>query len=428
MMTNRKTSMITLGLFGLFFLSWLFPSSKTNFLSILSDAQALQEVSPTGFFPKQSLDKKELVDAQTKFGLDLFSTLMTKETGKNIVVSPSNIALALSMLYNGASGKTQQEMAGALAVKGINLEAFNQANFALEKSRQTDDHQLQLKIAHSLWARQGFSFRYQFLKNNREYYQAQITNLNFESPESMGIINRWMKETTQGKIGEVVEKINPHDVIFLINAIYFKGVWQTEFDQKLTKEKPFYLSNGQNKKVSFMYRDGEYDYFENSQFQLISLPYAKNRFSLEVFLPKEGISLESISQKLTVGQWKKWMSQLNKKEGILQLPRFNLSYEVDLKNTLESLGMASIFSLSKANFSQLTSENAYVSAIKHKTLVEVDEKGTQPAPMSPLQVKATSVSTSEDKFNMVVNRPFLCIIRDQKTQTIVFIGVITEPG
>ena len=428
MMTNRKTSLVTLGLLGLFFLSWFVPSSKTNFLSILSDAQAVQEVSPTGFFPKKSLDKRQLVNAQTQFGFKLFSTLMRKEPGQNIFVSPPSIALALSMLYNGASSKTQKEMAATLAIKGINLEAFNQANLTLKNSLQTvKDDRVKLKVANFLWARQGFSFRYQFLKNNREYYQAQITNLNFDSSEAVGIINRWIQDKTQGKITEVIDKINPQDVLFLINTIYFKGIWQVEFDKRLTKPKPFYLSNVHRKIFSFMYREGQYNYFEDSQFQAISLPYGKGRFSLDIFLPKQGVSLDSIVETLTVEQWKKWIGQLRKQEGILQLPRFNLSYEVDLKKALESLGMSTMFSSSEANFSQLTSSKVYVASVKHKTLVEVNEQGTESAADSSIGVRVTSVFPSEDKFNMIVDRPFLCMIRDHQTETILFMGVIAEP-
>lgn len=429
MMTNRKkTSMVTFGFLGLFLLSWFIPSSKTQVLNILADAQAVQEVSPKLFFPKKSLDKEQLVNTQTQFGFKLFSSLAQQDSGQNVFVSPLSVSLALSMLYNGASGQTQQEMSAALEIEGVNLEAFNRANQTLEKSLLSDDYGVQLAVANSLWAKQGVPFRYQFLKDNREYYQAQITNLDFESSESVGIINRWVEDNTQGKITDIIDQVNPQDVLFLINAIYFQGVWQVEFDQNLTAEQPFYLSNGSSINSPFMSREGKYAYFETSQFQAISLPYGGGRYSLEIFLPKEDSSLEILLPQLTAARWKKWMGKLREQEGSLQLPRFSLSYEVDLKKALESLGMSTVFEPSSANFSKLTSHQVYVNGVKHKTLVEVNEKGTESAATSSVGVRVTSVFPSEDQFSMVVNRPFLCMVRNHKTGTILFMGIVEKPN
>ena len=313
-MMNRKTLIATFGFLSLFVLSWFIPSSKIQVLSILADAQALQEVSPKIFFPKKSLSKEKLVNAQMKFGFKLFSTLAKQNSEQNIAVSPVSIALALSMLYNGASGATQQEMSSVLVIKGVNLNAFNHANKTLEKSLETNDYRGQLAIANSLWTRQGFSFRYQFLKTNQEYYQAQITNLDFKSSESAGIINRWVKDKTQGKIPQIVEQISTEDVLFLVNAIYFKGVWQVEFEPHLTEQQPFYLSNNQVIQFPLMSREGKYRYLETSEFQAISLPYTGERFSLEIFLPQPDKEIKDLVSQLTVGQWKKWMGQFREQQ------------------------------------------------------------------------------------------------------------------
>ncbi|BAP17477.1 serpin family protein [cyanobacterium endosymbiont of Epithemia turgida] len=427
-MTNRKTLITTFGFLGLFFLSWFIPSSKIQVLSILADAQALQEVSPKIFFLNKSLDKEKLVNAQIKFGFKLFSTLARQNSEQNIAVSPVSLALALSMLYNGASGTTRQEMSGALGIKGVDLNAFNYANKTLEKSLKTNDYRGQLAIANSLWTRQGFSFRYQFLKTNQEYYQAQITNLNFDSSESVGIINRWVKDKTLGKIPQIIEQISNEDVLFLANAIYFKGVWQIEFDPHLTTQQPFYLSNDRVIKFPLMSREGKYRYFETSDFQAVSLPYAGERFSLEIFLPRPDKNLKDLVSQLTISQWKKWIGQFREQQGRLKLPRFSLSNEIDIEKALIYLGMSTIFEQSSANFSKLTSRQVYVNRIRHKTLVEINEKGTHSAVTSSFRARMTSVFLPEEQFTMIVNRPFLCTIRDHKTNAIIFMGVVKNPN
>jgi serpin B len=423
-MTNRKTLITTFGFLGLFFLSWFIPSSKIQVLSILADAQALQEVSPKIFFLNKSLDKEKLVNAQIKFSFKLFSTLVRQNSEQNISVSPVSLALALSMLYNGASGTTREEMSGALGIKGVDLNAFNYANKTLEKSLKTNDYRGQLAIANSLWTRQGFSFRYQFLKTNQEYYQAQITNLNFDSSESVGIINRWVKDKTLGKIPQIIEQISNEDVLFLVNAIYFKGVWQIEFDPHLTTQQPFYLSNDRVIKFPLMSREGKYRYFETSDFQAVSLPYTGERFSLEIFLPRPDKNIKDLISQLTVSQWKKWIGQFREQQGRLKLPRFSLSNEIDIEKALMHLGMSTIFEQSSANFSKLTSRQVYVNRIRHKTLVEINEKGTQSAVTSSFRARMTSVFLPEEQFTMIVNRPFLCTIRDHKTNAIIFMGVV----
>lgn len=427
-MKNRKTFSTTFGFLGLFFLSWFIPSFKIQVLSILADAQALQEVSQKIFFLNKSLDKEKLVNAQIKFAFKLFYTLARQNSEQNIAVSPVSLALALSMLYNGASGTTRQEMSGALGVKGVDLNAFNYANKTLEKSLKTNDYRGQLTIANSLWTRQGFSFRYKFLKTNQEYYQAQITNLNFDSSESVGIINRWVKDKTLGKITQIIEQISNEDVLFLVNAIYFKGVWQIEFDPHLTTQEPFYLSNDRVIKFPLMSREGKYRYFETSDFQAVSLPYTGERFSLEIFLPRADKNLKDLVSQLTVSQWKKWIGQFREQQGRLKLPRFSLSNEIDIEKALMYLGMSTIFEQSSANFSKLTSRQVYVNRIRHKTLVEINEKGTQSAVISSFRARMTSVFLREEQFTMIVNRPFLCTIRDHKTNAIIFMGVVKKPN
>ncbi|GBF81389.1 serpin family protein [Aphanothece sacrum] len=426
-MRNQQAITATMGFLCLFSLTLFFPLSKTRVLSILPDAQAVQEVSPTVLFPKKSLNQGQLVNTQTEFGFKLFSTLTKVRGGENIFISPSSIALSVSLLYNGSRGNTQQEIASLLDVEGVDIDALNQSNQTLLKEINTNHNKVELVMANSVWAKQGFSFRYQFLKDNQKYYDTKITNLNFTSSESLGIINRWVQDKTQGKIQNIMNKLSHDDTLFLINAVSFQGDWQVNFDKNLTTDQPFNLSNGHQKIYPFMSRQGQYKYWENSVFQTVNIPYGDGRFSLYLFLPKPNKTIKDIIGQLTVNNWSKWLNKFSKKTGLVQIPRFHIEYEVDLKNTLKSLGVSTIFKQSDANFSALSSRPAYIDGIKHKTLLKMNETGTNSPSFNPLDLKLKPLFSAKNQFSMVLNRPFISAIRDNKTDTILLIGSIIEP-
>lgn len=400
--------------------------SRLNNMALATHPDSSSKFSDMSLAPKQANPNGKLVSANTQFGFRLFSEMVKTSKNQNVFFSPASVAIALSMLYNGASGATQQEMATAMALGGIDLGAINAANQSLRGSLQNADPKVQLSIANSLWARQGFSFRHQFLKNTRQFYQAQVTNLDFASPDAVGIINLWVEESTQGKIAQIVDRINPDDVMFLINAIYFKGTWTNPFDKTQTAQQPFYLSDGTSKRHPLMSRQGNYRYYENQQFQAVSLPYGNGRLSLYVFLPKQNSDLDAFLGQLNAQNWNQWLSQFQNQKGVVKIPRFKLEYEIELKNALATLGMKTMFEGTKAEFTALTSEPVRVDRVKHKTLVEVNEEGTEASAATSVGVQANSAALS-NPFSMIVERPFFCTIRDEQTGTIVFMGAIVDP-
>lgn len=371
-----------------------------------------------------SIDTK-LVSANTKFGFKLFSQLLVKDNNKNIFVSPSSIAFALAMTYNGANGSTQEAMAKALELKGMNLQEINSNYADLKASLENPDSQVTLNIANSLWADKNTSFKPDFIQNNQDFYQAKLTNLNFADAESPSIINNWVQENTQGKINKIVDKIEPEQVLYLLNAIYFKGSWTKEFEQDKTAEFPFYLSSGEEKQHPMMSQSGDYKYYETENFQAVSLPYGDGRVSFYVFLPKQNSNLESFYESLNAANWEKWMSQFALRNGELRLPRFKMDYEATLNDALSALGMEEAFT-NNANFSQM-GNNLKISQVKHKTFVEVNEEGTEAAATTSVGIQLTSAKPPQKPFEMIVNRPFFCTIRDNQTGTILFMGSIAEP-
>ncbi|BAY86499.1 serpin family proteinase inhibitor I4 [Calothrix parasitica NIES-267] len=393
--------------------------------SALAESQAPKSELPVAD-KSASIDTK-LVSANTKFGFNLFSQLLVKDNNKNIFVSPSSIALALAMTYNGADGSTKEVMAKALELQGLNLQQVNSNYAELKKSLENPDPKVNLNIANSLWADQNVNLKSDFIQNNQEFYQAKVANLDFADSDTPNKINSWVKENTQGKIEKIVDKIDPNQVLFLLNAIYFKGSWKQEFDQEKTAQLPFYLLSGEEKQHPMMSQSGDYKYYESEKFQAVSLPYGENgRVSFYVFLPKQDSDLNSFYDSLNAANWEKWMSQFALRNGSLRLPRFKMDYEATLNDALSALGMEEAFT-NNANFSEM-GNNLKISQVKHKTFVEVNEEGTEAAATTSVGIALTSAQIPSQKpFRMIVDRPFFCAIRDNQTGTVLFMGSIVEP-
>jgi serpin B len=369
----------------------------------------------------------KLVNANNKFGFKLFSEIQKAEgSKKNIFISPSSLAIALAMTYNGASGYTQQAMAKTLEFQGMSLAEINSNYAALKSLLENPDANVQLNIANSLWVNQDVSLRRDFLKRNQDFYQAKVANLDFQDASALSTINNWVNDNTSGKINKIVDRIEPNSVLFLINAIYFKGQWTDKFDKNQTAEYPFYSASGQQKLHPMMSQTGKYKYYENEQFQAVSLPYGKDgKVSFYIFLPRQNSNLKTFYQNLNAENWKKWVEKFQSRDGFIRLPRFKTDYEVTLNDALKALGMQVAFN-NQANFSGI-GENLAISEVKHKTFVEVNEEGTEAAAATSVGIVVTSFPQKPEPFRMIVNRPFFCAIRDNQTGSILFMGSILEP-
>lgn len=368
----------------------------------------------------------KVVAANTQFSFKLFSELLKRQPNDNIVVSPSSVAIALGMTYNGANGNTQQAMARTLGLQGISLDEINQTNAALSTTLENADPQVQLTIANSLWAGEGKPIKPEFRQNIQNFYGTLIQNLNFADPTAASIINDWVQKSTNNKINEIVVSgdIGLNTVFVLIDVIHFLGSWTYPFPKEATAERPFTLLDGTQKQHPMMFQEGYYSvrYYENELFQAIELPYGSGRLNMYVFLPHLGVSLNQFYDNLNVENWEKWMKQFNYDEAplLIGLPRFKVEYDIDLKETLKALGMEIIFG-QDADFSAMTPNFVSISQVKHKTFIEVNEEGTEAS-------GATAVSVSRGSpRKIIVNRPFFCAIRDNETGTLLFMGVIVDP-
>ncbi|MFO7295789.1 MAG: serpin family protein [Clostridia bacterium] len=380
--------------------------------------------------PAKEVDER-LVQANTRFAFKLFKQLIEQQPHENVFISPTSIAMALAMTYNGADGETKEAMAKALEVQGIDIEDFNKAYADLKTILQNPDPAVQVVIANSLWARKGMSFYDDFLNTNKKFYGAEIQELDFNLPDASKIINNWVRKQTKDKIDKIVgDVIPPETIMYLINALYFKGNWTNEFDPKLTREEAFFLSDGTQKAHPIMFQGGKkYPYYKGENFQAVSLPYGNGRVSMVVFLPDEGVDLMEFCSSITLEKWQEWMNSLSETQGDVGLPKFKLEYEVELKEALKALGMEVAFDPGKANFGKMhpiaPGANVYLSSVKHKTFVETNEQGTEASGVTAVEVTLTSLPL--DNFNMIVNRPFFFVIRDNETGTLLFMGAIVDP-
>ena len=377
--------------------------------------------------PRPTTMNPKLVSANTQFGFKLFAAIAEQQPQRNVFISPSSVAIALAMVYNGANGKTQQEMATVLALRGMDIATLNQANADLQAWLENPDPQIKLAIANSLWANQEVAFQPDFIQRNQRFYQAELTRLNFTDPGAAATINRWVGQKTQGKITEIVDRLDADDVMVLINAIYFKGNWSRQFDPKQTTMAPFYPVNGDRKDHPFMAQSGEYRYLDHAQFQGVMLPYGEQRrMSMVILLPKPNSSLAQLQRQLTATNWETWMAQFRNRQGSIQVPRFKLAYETELTRILAQLGMPTAFSR-QADFSGMSTVRTHIDAVKHKTFVDVNEEGTEAAAVTSIGIRATSIAPMDEPFRMTVDRPFFCAIRDNQTGSVLFMGAITNP-
>jgi serpin B len=370
-----------------------------------------------------------VVTANAKFGFNLFNEIRKTEQDKNIFISPFSVSIALAMALNGASGETEQVMVNTLQLQGLDSESINAGYAGLRQTLLTSDPKVILTIANSLWARQDVPFKPDFLQRNTQFFGAEISTLDFTDPNTLKTINQWVNTNTNGKISKILDEINPDAVLFLINAIYFKGIWQTEFDPLHTRDGDFHLATGGEKQVAMMTRTGDYRYYQNYEenFHAISLPYGDGRISMYIFLPRRESNLNTLLDNLNAESWENWMSQFREQEVLLVMPKFKLEYEKTLNTPLVSLGMDIAFAPGLADFSRMATleilgKNLYIGEVLHKAVVEVNEEGTEAAAVTSVGIRATSAPPA-----FMANRPFFFAIHDNETKTVLFMGTVVDP-
>ena len=376
--------------------------------------------------PQLNLPAKalELIDANNAFGLELFKKLYNSyPDDENIFISPTSVSLALAMTYNGAREETKAAFEECLQVQGLSVDEINESYKSLMDGLMGLDPDVILKIANSIWYRQGFDVLQDFIDVNVQYYNAQVSALDFNSPSALNTINGWVADNTNNKITSIIDNIPDETVMYLINAIYFKGVWKYTFDVGNTHNLPFYNEDGTIPEIPTMMLKGDLNKSTNNLFSAVELPYGNENYSMVLILPNDNVPLGDVVTSLNSANWSTWTESFEQSNALeIYLPRFTFEYEKTLNDVLSSLGLGIAFSPSEADFTGINPEgNLFISLVKHKTFVEVNEEGTEAAAVTIVGIDLGSIG---DGNTVHFNKPFLFAIKEKTTNAIVFIGKI----
>ena len=314
-------------------------------IGIISFSCELNETGP----PLKVLDlderSLELLQYGNDFGLELFAEVM-KEAGEdeNVMVSPLSVALALGMTYNGSAGTTRDAMEETLRLKGLTDVEINDGYKEIIDQLLDLDPKVIMEIANSIWYREGFEVETEFINTNKEHFYAEIRELDFSRPDAKDIINQWVSDHTNELIEEIINSIPPQAVMYLINAIYFKGTWTYEFDPEDTEQRTFVTGDGTEISAEAMRQETTLNYFSNDKLQLVELPYGGEQYSMLVFLPGINYTCEDILADLNRPNLSSWTEQFSEANVLVQLPRFKFEFFKKLKDPLSEMGMGVAFS------------------------------------------------------------------------------------
>jgi serpin B len=370
----------------------------------------------------------ELAARGNTFGFKLFRKIISQEEDTNIFISPLSVSMALGMTLNGANGDTEEAMEHTLELTGLTSEEINEGYRNLIDFLLSLDPNVRFGIANSIWTKLGFPIQGEFLNVNRDYFDAEVRELDFGDPASVDIINGWVNEKTNGKIEKVLEdEIPPDMVMYLINALYFKGAWTTEFDPENTFDFPFYLSDGTTMKCKMMARaDSSALYLRSVDFQAVELPYGNGDYSMIILLPNWDVSLDQLVAGLSDDNWSAWMASLTPTEVELFIPKFKIEYDLTMNDVLEALGMTIAFDPYRADFTGMNPCNClYLDFVQHNTFVEVNEEGTEAAAVTTVGIGYTGIGPTTPVF--MADRPFAFAIRDRCSGSILFMGKVARP-
>jgi len=377
--------------------------------------------------PVRPLTKNEsaIVAADNTFGLGLFRALDRDKRTANVIVSPLSISMALGMTLNGARGATADSMRATLALEGLTQEEINAAYRSLIDLLRSVDPKVTFEIANSIWHRPELTVLPSFTDVNRQYFDAEVTALDFDSPDALNRINGWVSTKTHGKIPTIIDEIPRDMVMYLINALYFKGSWTTEFDPDSTQRAEFTMSSGAKRPIDLMLRSGKFMYHRDATLQAVDLPYGFDRYTMTVLLPNAGVDMASVVDGLDDAAWNRIVTGLDSSDGMVMLPRMKLAWEETLNDWLERMGMSLAFS-DRADFSGIDPAGGLaISEVRHKTYIEVDEEGTEAAAVTSVGISRTSLP---ETFMMRMDRPFLFAIREKSSGAIMFIAKVMDPS
>lgn len=369
------------------------------------------------------------VQTDNTFAFDLFRTTCENTDG-NAFISPLSMSMALNMVLNGAEEETREQMLEALRAEGYTPDQINSHSKELREALLAVDPSTALDIVNAIWYKKGFPVKAPFIATNKSYYAAEVAELDFnDEAKALATINGWCKTNTKGRIEKVLDNISPDLVMVLANAIYFKGIWVSQFDKNDTAKEDFHAAGGQTRRVDMMRQTSDFKYDRDENCAYLELPYGNQAFSIVLMLPDEGTTPDEVAARLDNEFWSELPKRMQSVEVNLRLPRLKAECTFQMhEKILPEMGMVLPFDKENADFSGIydpePGENLYISFVIHKTFLEINEEGTEAAAVTVVGGDLTTALPRETSF--IVDRPFILAIRENSTGAILFMGRIDD--
>lgn len=370
--------------------------------------------------------EQQVVASTSAFGWRLFNAFTLAEPDENVILSPLSVTMALGMALNGAELETWSQMREALSLDPADQVAINAGYRGLIDVLSTMDPRVTMTIANSVWTRENFPVLPGFIDTLRLFFDAHAQSLDFSSPDASSTINAWVKNNTGGRIPEIVPSPIPEDVImYLINAVYFKGIWQHRFDPALTSDAEFTDIHGMKKTVAMMSRRARMRFMNDVNLSAADIPYGWDRFRMMLIVPRDLQTLRFLESNLSDEYIRdNFISRMQTTDMELQIPRFTIESEYSLNEALKSLGMPRAFDPYKAEFTRINPDGGlYITNVKHKTFIRVDEEGSEAAAATSVEVGVVSMPPT-----LRADRPFLFVLYEANTGAMLFVGRVATIG
>jgi serine protease inhibitor len=370
-----------------------------------------------------------IVDGANAFAFELLRESTRKlPADSNAFLSPLSASMALGMTLNGANGETFDGIQTALRLTGMTEAEMNQGYRDLIALLGELDSRTEMKIANSMWGHDGFTIEPAFISAGKTFFDAEVQTLDFGSPSAVATINDWVSGKTNARIPTLLDQISDGEILFLINAIYFKGKWREAFDPKDTENGPFQAADGRTRTAALMSQTDSLRYDETADYQAVDLLYGNGSFAMTVLLPKAGRTPADVLAGLNPEAWRELAERFRDANVHLTMPRFKMEYSRRLKSDLTALGMGIAFDDSRADFYRIADvrpARLYLTRVDQKTFVEVNEEGTEAAAATAVGVGIISVPEVTE---MRVDRPFVFAIRERLSGTVLFLGLMNVVG
>ena len=374
-----------------------------------------------------SQDQIALIESGNSFAFDIFMKVLgSAGENENVMISPLSISYALSMTLNGADGATRDAMLEALRVNGITPDEINDSYKNLTEALLSVDKRVLISIANSVWVENNFTVKKSFTDILTNYYDAESRSFDINDASAPDKINIWIEDKTNGLIKEMIDKLEDNTVMLLINAIYFKGKWKSQFDKSKTAEMPFYKSGGNQVDVPMMKQKSDFRVYEGNGFVVAEFPYGQGNFVMDVIIPDDQAGFNSTLAMVSDENYSSWINQMRERETDLSFPRFKYGFKKKLKDILSDMGMGIAFS-DDADFSNITDlYDLLINDVAHQSFIETNEEGTEAAAATVVEIGLTSAPPAP--LVLRLDHPFIYIIREITTNSIIFMGRVADPS